>query len=259
MAAYLSNLVDRSNQPNAGVRARPISLFEPQTNFDFTAWSAAEAHNPKNWAAVEQTGDPQGSETQPDSLKRSATSAQPYVSRSEFEPRPRPVLNEQRTLETAMTTSKLPAQLGYLVVQPRFQTDQPALEPSYPEIIPAPQADRPGLEPERGANLVEGTPPRGGPATHRQEKTHQKPTPKTVIRPHLREVAQSPRSILFNPQITAKNDSSPTEPVINITIGSVEVLAVPPTGPAKTPKPSRSSPVMSLDEYLKNRDQERQP
>jgi len=259
MADYLSNLVDRFNQSETAVRARPISLFEPHMNFDLSAWNLAGLPNPETQNTVEPSSDLAVHGTRTDSPQQSATSAQTHKSRSEIKPRHHSVPTEQQKSAAAMPTSVPPAQLGYLVVQPRFQANQPVLEPSHPEIITATQAERPRLEPERGANLEEGTPPRGGPAAPRQEKTSQKPAPKNIIRPHLREAAESPGSTLFNPQIATKNDSSPTEPVINITIGSVEVVAVPPPGSTKTKKNDRPSPVISLDEYLKNRDQERQP
>jgi len=42
MANFLSNLVQRFNQPAPAVQARPVSLFEPQTQFDLSPWSGME-------------------------------------------------------------------------------------------------------------------------------------------------------------------------------------------------------------------------
>lgn len=50
--------------------------------------------------------------------------------------------------------------------------------------------------------------------------------------------------------ISSANESGP--PVIRVTIGRIEVRAIlPPTPAAERPAPARTSPVLSLDEYLK--------
>lgn len=259
MADFISNLLNRFNRPEAGVQARPVALFEPQTNLDLSAWAAARPLSRENKETVEQQGDLQCRATKTDFLKQSTTPEEACHSRAEIEPRPRPVPAGRQTQPAAAPISGPPAQLGYLVVQPRFQGDQPALEPQlHPEIISVPQGDDARLKPERGTSLEEGTPLRGEPANPRREENHPKPDHKTVIQPHRREAAESLRLVYFNPQIAAEKNSSLAEHVINVTIGRVEVLAVPPAGPAKPQKASPSIPVMSLDEYLKSRDQERQ-
>ncbi len=258
MSNFLTNLVERFNQPSAVVQARPVSLFEPQTRLDFPAWSAAGWQNPANLEALEQPSDPQAHAAPPDSQAQAATSARTVQPRLGDKPHPRPLSAEQQRPATA-PTSKPPAQLGYLVVQPRFQVDQPFLETSDSEIIPPFQAKRPRLEPERGADLEEGTPPRERQAHIRPKEIHPKPGPKTILQPALREAEVSPKPIHSNSQMAAESESPSAEPVIHVTIGRVEVLAVPPTEAPKPQKNSRPNPVMSLDEYLKNRDQERQP
>jgi hypothetical protein len=67
---------------------------------------------------------------------------------------------------------------------------------------------------------------------------------KLTVTPQIRR-RTSPPSI--HPQPLAK----PATPTIQVTIGQIEVRATPSPSPAKKPAPS--TPIMSLDEYLRQR------
>ncbi len=259
MANFLANLVTRLNQQVEVVRPRPVSMFEPQMDLDLSAWVAVGQPTVETGEAVEQQGDRQARGPNPTLPEVPAAQEQPRQTQALIEPRTQLASAKIKTKPEISATSDPPAWLGYLEYQPAFQSDRPPqglLHTSKFETVP--QGNESLLVSERAANPEVGFPSRKGHATARWEEHPFKQDAMPSIRPNLREPAESRKAIHLDTQISAKIDPSLAEPVINVTIGSVEVIAMPPAGPAKPPKPSRPSPVMSLDEYLKSRDQERQ-
>lgn len=57
-------------------------------------------------------------------------------------------------------------------------------------------------------------------------------------------------------QATRRQAMPAPEPVVNISIQYVEVIASPPANPSRPTEESRPKGVMSLDEYLNKRQQE---
>jgi len=126
-----------------------------------------------------------------------------------------------------------------------------------PEMNTALSEKSTGLEPGWVANHGAESHPRNQSATSHQKTAPSKTGTPTIhpIRPQTR--IQPLEQMSIQPQMERKLANSPAEPVINVTIGRVEVIANPQktsTPPIKTKRPN---PVMSLDEYLKSRDQER--
>jgi hypothetical protein len=52
----------------------------------------------------------------------------------------------------------------------------------------------------------------------------------------------------------AGDSSAATDPIVNVTIGRVEVRAMQAENPGKSERPKKPTGVMSLDDYLKQRD-----
>jgi hypothetical protein len=52
----------------------------------------------------------------------------------------------------------------------------------------------------------------------------------------------------------ASDSSAATDPIVNVTIGRVEVRATQAENPGKSERPKKPTGVMSLDDYLKQRD-----
>jgi hypothetical protein len=72
-----------------------------------------------------------------------------------------------------------------------------------------------------------------------------------VVRPQVTPAPRAGPEAWSAPEAVGKQEPAPT---IQVTIGRIEIRATPP--PASTPKRERSKPpVMSLDEYLRQRNQ----
>jgi hypothetical protein len=92
------------------------------------------------------------------------------------------------------------------------------------------------------------------PANPRPEPTPvETPRPATpatvVVQPH---VTPAPRAEPAGPALAGRAATPKPAPTIQVTIGRIEVRAVPP--PAPPPKQRSAPPVMSLDDYLRQRD-----
>ena len=255
MANFLSNLVQRFNQPTPAVQARPVSLFEPQTQLDLSPWVGAEQN------AVESEPPPTARrqiKPTPSDIPSTPIDSRPVQPSNE--PHPQSLAAPLKEKLPMVVAHQPPAQLGYLVVRTENQVEMPLTRPdAHPQVDPAPPKGAARLEPERAANPKAESQPRGGPPTPGPEKVLPKTAEPASIRPKPR-AAENPLGVASIPlQNAAKAAPDSSEAIINVTIGRVEVIATPPAVPARPPKASRPSPVMSLDEYLKSRDQERQP
>jgi len=247
MANFLSNLVQRFNQPTLAVQARPVSLFEPQTQFDLSPWSEME----------QLSGESELFPTtkRADSLPVAGlanTPADTLSSRPAIELRPQNRPESPRERPSTLETEGQPAQLGYLVVRAEQQREiaqRAAKTPS--EMNTALSEKSTGLGPGQVANAGAESHPR-----NQSAPSHQKATPSKTGPPTFRPI-QPLGQMSIQPQIEHKLANSPTEPVINVTIGRVEVIAKTPETSTPPTKTKRPNPVMSLDEYLKSRDQER--
>lgn len=133
----------------------------------------------------------------------------------------------------------------------------PVLEPMFPPPI-APAMEEPHTEIVMGSPEFEIVPPKTG----REERSDTKPVssstetslnqPSTMliaVQPQITAFEESPKQRQFMPV-----EPPEAAPTIHVTIGRVEVRATPPPSPPQKEKRSRA-PVMSLDEYLRQRSQ----
>jgi hypothetical protein len=272
MTGYLTNLVDRINQQPPAVRPRPVALFEPQVRIDPLPWvtaghSTAETGPPMEQSGTLQTGEPAPARSQPP-----AVPTPPRQLPAPVKPRP-PTLTTRSSQKPATAAPvEPPAPLGYLLHRPALPVDPLPRDPGQRPPLPSTPAGGPSLEPADASYPKLGPPhplPPGETASARPGPREPgaaisiRPRPRetsatTSIRPSPRTPTRSPRPARTGSHRSTQGDRSPPEPVINVTIGRVEIVATPPPGTARTGPPDRPSPVTSLEEYLKSRDQEGQ-
>jgi hypothetical protein len=142
---------------------------------------------------------------------------------------PRPTVNP---VTARAATEATPA------LQPQLHSRPALVTPSSSEPMPADAIrNRPrALRSEKGMELTPG-----------ERESHRKLTSGRDVR------AISPRPVSLRFDAPAQRPGSPpVAPTINVTIGRIEVRATPPPrAPAPAPRPP--APVMSLDEYLRQR------
>ena len=87
----------------------------------------------------------------------------------------------------------------------------------------------------------------------RGEASSRKPASPGAVRP--REILMSEKSARTS-EPEAARESPPSAPIIKVSIGRIEVRALgPQTPPAPRAKPNRPGPALTLNEYLKQRDE----
>jgi hypothetical protein len=257
MANYLTNLVERLGQQAKVVRARPVALFEPQTRTDLLPWVAAWQPTVEAGESVEQPGALEAGERMPDWPGQPAVQVGPRQSQAAVKPRTQ-VLPAKPGRASGAVEAGEPPQPGYLVHRPASEPDRLPWEPEQrPEPGPAPAGEA-SLEPGKAPLLQPGVRAHEVRAAPRQTAPFLQSDAAPSIRPDRKDPGKSPRAVPIDLRRATSEDRSLAEPVISVTIGRVEVIAMPPSGPPKAPQPGRKSPVMSLEEYLRSRDQERQ-
>ena len=274
MSDFLSTLLARARgeapgeSPAIPIRPRPLARFEPPSSagwdaLSFGAESSAAEPSPPS------PGNPPLPLTPPES--RSPTHVTPADHASD----PRPL-----TAPTAMPHAPRPAAHDRQQPDPaarppaELSPAPPATPPLTPQQPPAPPAgegarpSRPPIEPSpaeepRAASL------RVQPALtiiHESER-HVGPTaptsePTDKLPAHLEPALPAPRAGRLEPALPAvpeapvQSPAATPEPVINVTIGRVEIRAAA-VAPAPERKPRPEPPVLSLDDYLRRRQQER--
>lgn len=264
MSDYLSHIVMRTINPQAVMQPRLVGLFEPPRPPEGPTFSTDQEQ------ALEETRQQtERPNEQPDSpqvpLTRSEPTAQPFV----WQPG---VLEPHQPLQTGP--------LGELIsqrVQPgpdstemeginKEYPRQAMLQPAQVQITRVPPSDQepsqsgvitPKTAGDRAArsDSVPALPP--FPLRLSQDEINQ-PEPGTIpTQPLVMMPPQVPLPLNKASPITmlptAKGIEKPEPaPVINVTIGRIEVRAVPPTAPAQQ-KGGPSQSKGSLEEYLKQR------
>lgn len=114
-------------------------------------------------------------------------------------------------------------------------------------ILPAPQS---GAERARTDGRPEAGPGEGHGTAEINEASQHQPAP-VVARP---QVTHAPPAEQAAPPATKEASTQAAAPTIQVTIGRVEVRATPLPAPAPK-RPRAKPPVMSLDEYLRQRNQ----
>lgn len=167
--------------------------------------------------------------------------------------RPVPPLSDERQPARSRPSAAAPAIPSE--VRPASAPEPPASVRSVtPDVDPVARGSMPHITASRKAHRqIEPAAPRAGIGPAASQAA---PRPSgepilgwagggTVVEPHFT------KPIADVPLPQARANQSPT---IRVTIGRVEVRAItPPAPPAARPKPARTGPVLSLDDYLKQR------
>jgi len=255
MVNFLANLVDRLDRETATVRPRPPALFEPVTRIDSPAWAEEDQR---------ASGDP-GS---PRNESSEAPGGRPSLSPGQGRPRAR--LSSPRTGAPELPETK-PAPLrqatqpdereALLPARMRILSQQTISRPGRQRQIPgdeaAPQGEAPPRERGWAASIGRGNPSPEKQPPRRRSESPIEPARSSSIQPKIQAAAISPQAEALLPQISPAGRAFPAETTVNITIGSVEVIAAPPARPTGMQKQARRNAPLSLDEYLDRRDRER--
>ena len=282
MSDYLTSLVSRSLAPAPGVRPRLPSIFEPphlHPRLDAPSPFEEEAFSePAPRLPLRQKSPPPQAPELPHRL-----AAEPEATSTPRQPAPKQVVpagNETRAGESftsvreAVPTKPPPSKT---VVKPVALPINRSADPVPRREIVGLKSQEPNLEADKPASdhrLTEpnrqsangrdsvasqqvrwqsGTPGKDM-AAARSSRSGETPFPQNaaVAPPRKPDSPISPR--LVSPRVRAlppTKEPAPTAPTIHITIGRVEVRAVPPPVREKArPKPQ---PGLSLEEYLRQR------
>ncbi len=254
MANFLANLVNRSRHSVAVLHPRPVSRFEPVAPVSIPTEIDATA-----------AGDP------------------PALSRDSDNP-------ALDITENARSTLVVPGPQIYRVMRPESVapgSDLPtvsgeptnpiqAARPDTPQREAPPAAVRPVLRPANRTSqaldqsmLTANADPEMPvqPAPSRPVVQDRASQPLSVLRPNtnpgvipptLRPAQSTSQEPPWDTRRTITPGlDTPPEPTISISIGRVEVTAVPPPATPKREKQRSKAVVMSLDDYLKRREKER--
>ncbi len=264
MNDFLSHLVAKSVGATDVILPRPASLFEtavPGTAVPGTAVTTADAANFEEETILESSpakprrrASARPSSTITPSLSPAedtahsmmmppAVSASPAPERLPLQPgtaRPphRPVSPEtEATLPPAPAITPLMAE--------RVITETRLVERAEPPQTRPPKAEQPATVPPI-TTIPAPAPSSSGPLLDRERSAATQKIIVTKTRPFT--PPQTPAPLPSPPPAAA---AAPPAPAIHVTIGRVEVRATP---PAAKERPHRSqSPVMSLDDYLRQR------
>jgi hypothetical protein len=253
MADFLTHLAMRIAQPLDIVRPRLPSMFEPpQFELSQGEWQQEEAGDRAIEADTHAA--PAGAlsrDTRAPPRDQALASPQPVAPapapHREEEVAPLPEAGEPGRGAPPAPRAAKPTREAR-VVRPSITNSAPARRASERTREPEPR-----LEPVREAARSRD---RGADAA---EIAHREPAASPIIAPVPERPAAPVRSALVAPRTRFDEFGEPpraaasvaSEPTIHVTIGRVEVRAVtaPPRGPAKP----ASSPVMSLEDYLRTR------
>ena len=256
MSDFLGNLAARAVAPSNAIRPRLPSRFESPATAERTALDA-EQEPSADAARIEDRG---------------------RVSQIPFAPTPSPTMRE-RSIEIARPI--VAAEPAASVVSPPVNVPLADPPPFVAPITPTkPQPPEKGIQPAptpllapvptlpvRPVLLSQETPI---PAT-RSSRPPEPVTPREagetpprkrvepVVPQRIVAVEKPPvaAAVASSPEATGAACETPAEtaaPIIRVTIGRIDVRAVLPSAPAPTRKAPTASPVLSLDEYLKQRD-----
>lgn len=144
--------------------------------------------------------------------------------------------------------------------QDRWSDSRPATPTGGSREVSAPADATPLLAPAR-----DGTSTPASSATRRESAPAFKSKPAQVASPDRPQPAspavlpmpQTPRATVQKPAAPRVSEAADQEPVVQIHIGRIEVRAVAPPAPASAARPAAAAPKVSLDEYLRNREDRR--
>jgi hypothetical protein len=174
-----------------------------------------------------------------------------------FEPVIRQGEGEQDALSSGSTETIRGEANEEPVTPPKERKSRLGLEPILPHMVVS-SIDASSTEMDEGHPTAETAPP----AVERGKRSHPQPpnsSPGALIPPAITPVVARPRAKSNEGQpsqnLTGPAGSPEATPTVHVTIGRVEVRATPPPNPPQKVQRNRA-PIMSLDEYLRQRTQE---
>lgn len=274
--SYLDNLVARQLPETAVIQPRPVSLFEPWpgTAVGINAFPAAnEAETAVAPPAAYPLPRPQTPSIPSPAMPAALQPASPTLTPPARQPAspsplpPTPTLRPASPEPTPPPQKQPPVNHAPAAIQPA-PPRQPVLAPPAPvnvtptsrhhraEPQPATETHPPVIIREQITQLkqvIETRAPSTPPLveTVREQPIQPAPPVKAAIRPEQIKpfTPANGRAPHHQPPVTPPTEPTPT---IQITIGRIEVRATPPP-PAKVEQKQPRTPVMSLDDYLRQR------
>ncbi|HRQ40319.1 MAG TPA: hypothetical protein PLD25_20600 [Chloroflexota bacterium] len=276
--SYLDSLVARHLPETAVIQPRPVSLFEPWsgmalpflpavTGEEETAVDPAPSRPPTRrdvqpWPhapyALDTAVTPPTPPVPPPATANQA--ARLPISGPSTPDVPQPVQPAHAPTPPPATAPLAPANVIPLPPQ-RLAERQPAKEVSPPTIIreqvtllksvtETPAETTPTLVEIVREQPVQPSPPATTPSAAHEQSGRPATSPVAIHPDQIKPFAPATgRPTNHQPPVTTPPESAPT---VQITIGRIEVRATPPT-PTKVEKKRPQTPVLSLDEYLRQR------
>ena len=250
MADFLANLVNRSRHSAAVLHPRPVSRYEPVAPVSAPAGIDAST-------AVDAPAFRDHDRPAPDITENTRSTL--VV--------PGPQAHRHARLEAASPDSQAPTADSMNLVQAAPpNTSQRDTPPAVgkPVLRAARRVSQlPDHPPDHAANTDQVTPVQPDPT--RPAAPDRQPQPYSVLRPNtgpdmtppVLHPAQNPLPESPWDARRAPVADTPPEPAVSISIGRVEVTAVPPPPAPKREQQRPKAVVMSLDDYLKRREKER--
>lgn len=250
MANYLSNLIDRINQQADVVQPRPVSIYELT---DAAHGSPEFGSEPVPDGSIKTTDEKRGQMKEISQMRRrlpgDTAEASELPTAAAYEDQGKPP-----------GTGDKPAALGYLAHRSSASLEgESAVSPPGPENLLPRTVDGRVIAGQPGEKIPSEATANGYLQPEKQmDSTQLQPRLSIQSKKSKPPAVQNTNQIL--PHMTRQNPReeklSEKSPEINVTIGRIDVRAVSPAKPDKPKKAIRSTPAMSLDEYLKTRDQE---
>lgn len=245
MSNFLDNLITKALSPKTVIQPRLASLFEPSRIID----------GPLNWyASNSNRRDKKASEPETEYPHEHLPPARPSEHRSSNMPSAAPYV-EHHSDETVETEADLtPGPPSRILEEPSMKASEQNVD-SEPPVPVTPPEVRFRAVPAPG-DTGEGRQPASIQATRLEDPTVRRTEPQSQYRTTI--LGQQPEMPPVKPKVhefhEATTDSAPAN-TVQVTIGRIEVRAVPP--PARPTRKKRSaSPVMTLDKYLRLRTRE---
>lgn len=261
MSDYLNNMVARALNSASLIQPRLPSLFEPPS---LAAEWLPSALPPKTETADDEsstrgTSFDASPRTQPSVRKFPGDTSPPPLMPTPDSWRRQPERSDagpaaERPLEPQQAEHGATIPLPPQTVGRRHA----ATSPTGGETVPQSSPETPVSIPSIAALKARMVLPKGG-GERGGEPAESTSTPATQSAAPARVAAPPPEKILIKPATRAVNEPMIVQeqpPKIRITIGRVEVRAImPPQSPSSSPRPVRPQARLSLDDYLKQREE----
>lgn len=249
MTGFLTQLVARGLGLADVARPRPVSRFEPLGSADASLPSPALPEASAGIETADEAVTPAMTRPTPRRTQRPQPALSPFDDDAADEPlrpapptpRAHPATSAPATPAPRVTPPTLPA--------PRLAVEIRGDESSRANAAPpVPLSVRPTPEPASLPTVPDApsvvAPPAPMPPTPRPL------VERVLVQPEIRPLAERP-----TPPSGAASlpPPAPSGPTVHVTIGRLEVRALPPPTPGRSPRPAEPSPPVKLDDYLRQR------